>query len=52
MSKQRAQEVLDSHSPFGQFEMTLRERLHVRSVWAGMPGCSSFYDALVRIARG
>ena len=52
MSPERAQQVWDSRSPFGELSLTDAERAAVRSVWKGMPGHTCFADALLRIARG
>ena len=52
MTPERAQEILESRSPFGEISISAEEKKYVNGIWVRMPGSTSFYDALVRIAKG
>lgn len=52
MTPQRAREIWETRSPFGQLSMSEREAVEVKKVWSGMPDWACFADALVKIANG
>lgn len=52
MSPERAKEIWQTRSPFGELAVTLAEREFVRGIWKQMPGHFCFVDALLAIANG
>jgi hypothetical protein len=53
MTKTRAQEILDSGDGFSKFmKYTADEHKEVCIVWGTMPGWTTWYMALERIANG
>lgn len=52
VTQERAQEIWQYRSNFGNFAVTPEEARYIREVWKSMPGHTCWADALLRIAKG
>ena len=52
MTPERAREIWDSRSPFGEVQVTPIEKAYINAIWRRMPGHCCWAEALLAIANG